>query len=91
LKRGKNGSTYFDRERQIDVSPLAADEVDPTGAGDCFGGTFISCLAQGIPLQRALALANAAGSLAVRMHGPMEGNSTLEQLNICLEEEIAVL
>lgn len=87
LKRGKNGSTYFDRERKIDVPPLIADEVDPTGAGDCFGGTFISCLAQEIPLPRALRLANAAGSLAVRRLGPMEGNSTLEQLNTCLEEE----
>jgi tagatose kinase len=87
LKRGKNGCTYFDRQRKIDVPPLIAHEVDPTGAGDCFGGTFISCLVQEIPLPRALSLANAAGSLAVRMRGPMEGNSTLEQLNTCLEKE----
>jgi fructokinase len=85
LKRGKNGSTYFDRERKIDVPPVVTEEVDPTGAGDCFGGTFISCLAQGIPLQRALTLASAAGSLAVRAVGPMEGNSTLEQISRCLE------
>lgn len=87
LKRGKNGCTYFDREQKLDVPPIIADEVDPTGAGDCFGGTFISCLAQEFPLPRALSLANAAGSLAVRTRGPMEGNSTLEQLNTCLESE----
>lgn len=87
LKRGKNGCTYFDSEQRVDVLPLIADEVDPTGAGDCFGGTFISCLVQEFPLPRALSLANAAGSLAVRTQGPMEGNSTLEQLNTCLENE----
>jgi tagatose kinase len=85
LKRGQNGSTYFDRAGKIDVPPVVADEVDPTGAGDCFGGTFISCLVQKIPLQDALTLASAAGSLAVRTRGPMEGNSTLEQLKTYLE------
>jgi tagatose kinase len=85
LKRGKNGSSYFDRERTIDVPPVIAEEVDPTGAGDCFGGTFLSCLVQKIPLQDALSLASAAGSLAVRTRGPMEGNSTLEQLKTYLE------
>ena len=50
------------------------------GAGDCFGGTLISCLAQGIDLERTLTLANAAGALAVTKRGPMEGNTTLSEL-----------
>jgi fructokinase len=54
--------------------------VDPTGAGDCFGGTLISCLVQGIGLKRTLTLANAAGALAVTKRGPMEGNTTFGEL-----------
>jgi fructokinase len=37
-------------------------------------------LAQGIDLERTLTLANAAGALAVTKRGPMEGNTTLNEL-----------
>ncbi|MGD9507549.1 MAG: sugar kinase [Geminicoccaceae bacterium] len=85
LKKGAQGSVYRDRERRIATSAFPADEVDPTGAGDCFGGTFVACLAQGVPLERALRLANAAGALAVGKKGPMEGNSTMAELDAFLE------
>ena len=61
-----------------------AEEVDPTGAGDCFGGTFVGCLAQGIAPARALQLATAAGAMAVTRKGPMEGNSTMAELEAFL-------
>ena len=44
--------------------------------------TLISCLAQGIDLKRTLTLANAAGALAVTKRGPMEGNTTLSELEL---------
>lgn len=50
-------------------------EIDPTGAGDCFCGTFVSLLAQGASLYDAGLRANAAGAIAVTRRGPMEGNS----------------
>jgi fructokinase len=80
VKNAAQGSTYYDRTESIHVSSFKVTEVDPTGAGDCFGGTLISCLAQGIDLKRTLMLANAAGALAVTKRGPMEGNSTLSEL-----------
>jgi tagatose kinase len=86
LKRGAGGSTYFDRDQRIDIGPIKVQEVDPTGAGDCFGGTFLSCLLQHLPPERALELANAAGTLAVLVRGPMEGNSTMDQLQAFLSE-----
>ncbi len=86
LKRGKDGSTYFDPTQRIDTPAFIANEIDPTGAGDCFGGTFISSLAQGVPIDRAVVLANAAGSLAVQARGPMEGNSTLAELAALVSE-----
>jgi sugar/nucleoside kinase (ribokinase family) len=85
LKKGAQGSVYQDRERRIATPAFPAEEVDPTGAGDCFGGTFVACLAQGVPLERAVRLANAAGALAVGKKGPMEGNSTMAELEAFLE------
>ena len=88
LKRGARGSTYFDAKQRIDTAAIPAREIDPTGAGDCFSGTFLSCLIQGLPLQRSLALANAAGALAVEARGPMEGNSNMAQLEQVLRERL---
>src|SRR5919205_522625 len=65
---------------------FTVEEVDPTGAGDCFGGTFVACLTLGVPVRRALHLANAAGALAVGRKGPMEGNSTMAELEAFLAE-----
>lgn len=81
VKNAAKGSSYYDRTQSMHVPSFRVQEVDPTGAGDCFGGTLISCLAQGVELERALTLANAAGALAVTKRGPMEGNSTLNELN----------
>ena len=87
LKKGAEGSVYRDRERRIAIPAFPAEEVDPTGAGDCFGGTFVACLALGVPLERAVRLANAAGALAVGKKGPMEGNSTMSELEAFLERQ----
>ena len=86
LKRGAGRSTYFDVKQRIDTAAISAREIDPTGAGDCFGGTFLSSMIQGLSLERSLALANAAGALAVEARGPMTGNSTMPQPEQMLRE-----
>jgi sugar/nucleoside kinase (ribokinase family) len=85
LKKGAAGCVCYGPEDAIAVSAFPAEEVDPTGAGDCFGGTFVACLAQGVPLARALRLATAAGAMAVGKKGPMEGNATMAELEAFLE------
>ena len=52
---------------------FAVDEVDPTGAGDCFGAAFVSFWLRGAAPAEALRIANACGALAVTRKGPMEG------------------
>ena len=84
LKKGAQGSVYYDAQNRIATPAFPAEEVDPTGAGDCFGGTFVACLALGLPVERALRLANAAGALAVGRKGPMEGNSSMAELETYL-------
>jgi sugar/nucleoside kinase (ribokinase family) len=84
LKRGAAGCVYYGPEGRVEVPAFPVEEVDPTGAGDCFGGTFVACLTLGVPVRRALDLANAAGALAVGKKGPMEGNSTMAELEAFL-------
>lgn len=79
-KQGVNGATYHDRNGQYHASAYPVREVDPTGAGDCFGATFTTFWLRATPPEEALHLAAAAGALAVTQRGPMEGASRLEKL-----------
>lgn len=82
LKRGREGSTHFSRAfGRIDCPAFDVEEVDPTGAGDCFGAAYLTCRRKGAPPERALAYANAAGALTVTKQGPMEGVSSLAELD----------
>ncbi len=85
LKRGARGCVAMSAGGA--TAALAAhpvEVVDPTGAGDCFCATFVTLIAAGRDLGSALAHANAAGALAVRRLGPMEGNSTLAEIDALL-------
>jgi sugar/nucleoside kinase (ribokinase family) len=73
LKRGREGSTVFTPDQVIRAPPLPVEEVDPTGAGDCYGGAFVAGLLAGWDLARVARFANVAGALAVTRKGPMEG------------------
>lgn len=79
-KQGVNGATYYDGNRRYHVPAYPVNEVDPTGAGDCFGATFTTLWLRGTPPEEALRLAAAAGALAVTARGPMEGASHLDAL-----------
>ncbi|APO78147.1 carbohydrate/purine kinase protein (plasmid) [Rhizobium etli 8C-3] len=82
LKRGAKGSTVFTRDgRRIDCPAFAVEEIDPTGAGDCFGGAYVACRRLGMPIEQALTYANAAGARNVTAKGPMEGAGTRAELD----------
>ena len=74
-KHGSQGATYHDAERSVLVSAFPVEEIDPTGAGDCFGGAFTTFWLRGLDPETALRRAAAAGALAVGKRGPMEGAS----------------
>ena len=46
------------------------DAIDTNGAGDAHSGVLAASLAQGIPVERALLLANCAGALSTMIVGP---------------------
>ena len=86
LKRGEDGCIGASSGSEIAALPAHKVEVvDPTGAGDCFCATFIALFAGGRSLSDALTYANAAGALAVGKVGPMEGNSSLAEIQAFLE------
>ncbi len=80
VKMAAKGSLYVSRGERFAVEPFPVEEVDPTGAGDCFGGALVAALVLGYPPREAMRLASAAGALAVTKKGPMEGASFLPQL-----------
>lgn len=82
LKRGEKGATFFDAGGyRADSAAFDVEEVDPTGAGDCFGGAYVACRRLGMTPERALDYANAAGARNVTVRGPMEGAATLAELD----------
>lgn len=81
LKRGAAGATFFDMDGlPIDRPAFAVEEVDPTAAGDCFGGAYVICRRLGMNAGEALEYANAAGARNFTFRGPMEGAGTLSEL-----------
>ncbi len=79
LKRGEQGSVIYTEDERLVVPSFKVEEVDPTGAGDCFDAAFVFGLLEGWNLERTARFANAVGALATTKKGPMEGAPTLEE------------
>lgn len=81
IKHGADGASYHDGRENRRVPAFVVTEVDPTGAGDCFGATFITCRLQGRSVSECLRYAAASGALAVTRRGPMEGTASFAELD----------
>lgn len=87
LKLGEEGSCIYTREGKLKVPSLPVNEVDPTGAGDCFDAAFIVGLLKGWSIKRVANFANAVGALAVAKRGPMEGAPYLSEVEKMLAKK----
>lgn len=83
-KHGAEGARYYDAAMRLIQPGFAVEEVDPTGAGDCFGATFVSAWLRDMAPADCLAYAAAAGALAVTKQGPMEGAATRAEIDAFL-------
>ncbi|MCL8000038.1 sugar kinase [Brucella sp. 21LCYQ03] len=82
LKRGGDGASLFSSDgTRLHQPAFIVDEVDPTGAGDCFGGAYVACRRLGFAPDTALTYACAAGARNVTVRGPMEGAGTQAELD----------
>lgn len=75
VRAGKDGA-YFTRYAEsgeltsVHIPPLSVKAIDTNGAGDAHTGALAASLAQGVPMGRALLLANCAGALSTTVVGP---------------------
>jgi sugar/nucleoside kinase (ribokinase family) len=86
LKKGAEGAVHYAREGRTAVPGFPVEEVDPTGAGDCFGAAFVCLRLRGASAAEALRVACACGALAVTRKGPMEGTATMAEVERFLAE-----
>ena len=87
LKQGAAGARYLDGKNDLFVPAFVVEEIDPTGAGDAFGATFLAGWLAGLEPEMNLRRANGAGALAVGRKGPMEGTSTRAELDAFLARQ----
>ena len=80
LKMGELGVKLITKNEEIKFPAYVVKEIDPTGAGDCFCGTFIGMMDIGYDAQTAVEYANAAGAIHVTNQGAMENNPTIEEI-----------
>jgi sugar/nucleoside kinase (ribokinase family) len=87
LKQGKRGCTIFtkDNPNGTNIEGFKVIEVDPTGAGDSFGGAFIVGYLAGWDLKKSATFANIVGSKKVEHFGPMP-DTTYEEVIKLMEE-----
>ena len=79
LKLGAEGCFVASEEFEGFVAAPTVEAIDGTGAGDAFAAGLLYGHLAGWPLERAAALANAAGALAATAVGAVEGVRGLEE------------
>jgi sugar/nucleoside kinase (ribokinase family) len=92
LKQGKAGCMIFNPKSLdgIKISGFKVNQVDPTGAGDSFGGAFIVGHLVGWDLVKNAIFANAVGALKVQTFGPMSDTTYNEVLDFIKTNEVRV-
>ncbi len=70
FKRGRRGGVWLRQGQRQEWLPRAAEEVDPTGAGDAFAAGFLAARLRQMPTRRALQQGVVAASFALAGQGP---------------------
>lgn len=86
LKKGREGSTLYSRNEQVDCPLYKVTQIDPTGAGDCYDAAFLCGLIEGRSLLESGKMAAAAGALNVMKLGPMEGDISIKNVRALIDE-----
>ncbi len=79
VKMGEQGAIARQGNQTIAARALPMQVVDTVGAGDSFDAGFLYGYLAGFPLNKALELAIACGSLSTRAAGGVNAQPTLEE------------
>jgi len=82
--RGQDGAVIYQGDASQEFCGYDFENIDPSGAGSSFCGTFLAMLTEGHPIETAGRYAMAASALAAGKNGPMEGNSSLAEIEAFL-------
>ena len=77
---GPQGSYFATREGGDFVPAHSVEAIDSVGAGDAFNGALAVALAEGMPLERAVRVASAAGALSVTRSGAQDSMPMREEV-----------
>ena len=77
---GEQGAVMSRGEGVTTVPAFLVDAIDTTGAGDAFNGALACALADGLDLETAIKIANAAGALATTVRGAQESTPTKDAI-----------
>jgi 5-dehydro-2-deoxygluconokinase len=80
VKQGPDGVLVATRDGRSSVPPVPTEVVCGLGAGDAFGGSLAYGLLQGWPPERAVRMANAAGSIVASRLACADAMPTLGEL-----------
>ena len=87
LKLGGRGALLLTEQGEEHIPAFDVDVVDTTGAGDAFSATLAIAVAEGLPLDRAVRRASAAGALTVTRPGTMSAMPTAQEVDDLLERQ----
>jgi sugar/nucleoside kinase (ribokinase family) len=82
---GSEGVKIFKDNYYYEHLIFPVNVVDTTGAGDCFNGVFISCLARGWTIEKTAKYAAAAAAISIQSIGARKGLPTCEEVEVFLE------
>jgi tagatose kinase len=87
ITQGAKGCQVITQAGSEQIAGFKVDEIDPTGAGDCFDAGFLVQWLAGAEPAKAARFANACGALAVTARGPMAGAYDLDAVQRFMEDE----
>lgn len=87
IHAGKDGCFVHSLTGTQHFPGFIVQEVDPTGAGDCFDAGFVVHWLAGDSLEECARFANACGALAVTEQGPMSGAKTSIEVQAFLDNQ----
>ncbi|MEP7053727.1 MAG: carbohydrate kinase family protein [Actinomycetota bacterium] len=85
VKAGALGGIGWGPNGRVSAPTVPVDVVDTTGAGDGFVAGFLAATLRGLPFERALEWASAAGSLSTRAAGGTTAQPTVAELEAVLK------
>lgn len=86
FKLGEQGCYVATPQERRMVAPHTVNAIDATGAGDCFGGAFVSQLVEGKDPFVAAAYANVAAAVSTTGYGAVAPIPTAAQVNAILNQ-----